>query len=515
MGKNGHRKVALCYVRKSLVRGESDQISPERQRRALAAWCDMHDYEPEFYEDADGHRSGRSEARRPEWQALRGQLTRPEVKAIIVETVSRSHRNLKELLQFVDEAERNGVRYAAIQEGFDASTAMGRLALQILGAFAEAWSNITSEKMQETIAMLKGDGIYWGPPPFATLRDEEGKLAIDPGGAWYHAGRSVWEAGEREEEGREGWLWRGYHDALYQLFDWYGQERGGYGAIATLLNQERYRARGKQGQPVRWTKDAVRGVLYNWREYLGMLTSGRGDALAPGELLLEEAWPPILPPEIVWRAQALMVRKGNPRRNASKQIHCYELTPLLYCAACGDRLEGCVSRQGVRNYRHSARGDCPVGRTPAGPIEEQARALLATLNVPESIWPLVERLAGAFEETHDQDEDARRLEQLQEKRNRLRELYLEGEFDRASYNARAAGLDGAIAELEARLGVDPDVSTVEDAAFRLRRLDRLLAGADTWQRKELYATFFERVEVHVGRKKIMRFTPKDWARPFF
>ena len=58
-------KVALIYVRKSVVRYEEDRASPERQLANCARVCEEKGWQYEVYEDAEGHRSGRSEKHRP------------------------------------------------------------------------------------------------------------------------------------------------------------------------------------------------------------------------------------------------------------------------------------------------------------------------------------------------------------------------------------------------------------------------------------------------------------------
>lgn len=508
--------IALCYIRKSLVRGESDLYSPERQRRNQAAWCELHGYEPEFYVDAEGHRSGRSEARRPEWQRLKEQLERPEVKAVVVETVSRSHRNLKELLQFVDLADRHGVAYASIQEGFDAGTAMGRLALQLVGAFAEAWSNLTSEKMQETVAMLKSDGKYWGPVPFATVRDEAMRLAPSPAGAWWDPEHAVWEAGQSAQDpDRDKWTWRGYHEALARCYELYAAGQHGYATAADELNREGWRYRSKQGEPVPWLREHVRLCLYNWREYAGQLTDGRADALQPRQVLVEDAWPPILPLELIEEARRVLSERGRGNR-VSSPTTLYELTPLLHCARCGKTLEGITSRQGVRNYRHASRDSCAVGRTRADPLEEQARALLAAFHVPEGVLPLLEEMITAFtgDEEEEEEDGQLQLARLRGKRRRLRDLYLEGDFSRDEYQARAMLLDGEISALEERLD-STTPGTLGAILERLAHLDKLVEHAEPAERKVLLATVFQRIDVDVGTGQIVGYTPREWVRPFF
>ena len=58
--------VALIYIRKSVVRYEADRASPERQLANCVAVCEEKSWAYELYEDAEGHRSGRSEKHRPD-----------------------------------------------------------------------------------------------------------------------------------------------------------------------------------------------------------------------------------------------------------------------------------------------------------------------------------------------------------------------------------------------------------------------------------------------------------------
>ena len=75
--------VALIYVRRSMVRYDEDRASPERQLANCVAVCEEKGWAYEVYEDAEGHRSGRSEKHRPGWQRLKAQLSRAEVVAVV------------------------------------------------------------------------------------------------------------------------------------------------------------------------------------------------------------------------------------------------------------------------------------------------------------------------------------------------------------------------------------------------------------------------------------------------
>ena len=52
------RRVALCYIRLSQTKNESDLKSPERQKANLQAACDKYGWIPEWYADADKHKTG-------------------------------------------------------------------------------------------------------------------------------------------------------------------------------------------------------------------------------------------------------------------------------------------------------------------------------------------------------------------------------------------------------------------------------------------------------------------------
>jgi DNA invertase Pin-like site-specific DNA recombinase len=123
------RTIALCYIRKSWTRDESDQISPERQRFHIQTMCDLNGWTPEWYEDTDGHRSGMYEKNRPGWLALKARMSEPDVVAVIANDLARLHRKgwrVGDLLDFVDE---HGIKLvlADPRRQIDFSTPNGRM----------------------------------------------------------------------------------------------------------------------------------------------------------------------------------------------------------------------------------------------------------------------------------------------------------------------------------------------------------------------------------------------------
>src|SRR4051794_10465745 len=89
---SSNRHVALCYIRLSMTRDESDMDSPQRQRANIQAVCDKRGWKPEWYEDAEGHKSGTKENNRPRWLALKERLGDLDVAAVVANDLARLHR---------------------------------------------------------------------------------------------------------------------------------------------------------------------------------------------------------------------------------------------------------------------------------------------------------------------------------------------------------------------------------------------------------------------------------------
>jgi DNA invertase Pin-like site-specific DNA recombinase len=85
-------KVALCYIRQSYTRNGNDLISPERQRDNILAMCQKNNWIAEFFEDDDGHKSGREVRNRPGWLALNNRLGDDDVGALVANNLARLHR---------------------------------------------------------------------------------------------------------------------------------------------------------------------------------------------------------------------------------------------------------------------------------------------------------------------------------------------------------------------------------------------------------------------------------------
>jgi DNA invertase Pin-like site-specific DNA recombinase len=138
------RTTALCYVRQSFTRDATDKDSPERQRANIERVCQENGWTPEWYEDAEGHKSGRKVNNRPGWLALERRLNDDDVAALVANDLARLHRKGWRVGDLIERLERFEVALvlAAPNRHVDTSTPMGRIFIQFAAIFDEYYAEV-------------------------------------------------------------------------------------------------------------------------------------------------------------------------------------------------------------------------------------------------------------------------------------------------------------------------------------------------------------------------------------
>lgn len=408
-------KTALLYVRRSVVKDKADEVSPERQRANCIAEAERQGWSHELYEDAEGHRSGRTE-QRPGWQALKAQLGRHDVAAVIVESLSRASRSIKDLFTLIDTLEKRGIVLISLKERVDTSTAVGRAFVGVMAVLNQFESDIASERMTANIAYKReAKGRHWGLTPFGCEREGPDCVLIP------------------SQQGTEvAGVWRGYHEALRTCYEWYAEGSDGLESLADRLNVAGYRFRDRWGEPRPFTEDDVRRLLAAHRLYAGYVLDGRAKDIAV--VLREGSHAPILPVELCDRVAERLAERSSLAvrfRGRHGPGRIYLLSDLLYCAACGERMVG-QWQDGKGWYRHLRhKGDCPVkGQVRCDVLDEALFALLEGFRMPQMlkqrILEEVDRRAAAsgkpeLERTHEE------LRRHQRRFEAVKEMRIEGE----------------------------------------------------------------------------------------
>src|SRR5215218_8813553 len=159
-------KQADGYIRVSRRGGREGEsfISPDVQRKKIAAWAKLHDVEiVQWWEEVD--QSG-AKLERPMFQEALARCERGETGGIVVARLDRFARSAVDALTSIKRLNEAGARLVSVEDNFDGSTPMGRFAIGILTLIAElelerikgGWETAVNE------AVARGVHISARPP---------------------------------------------------------------------------------------------------------------------------------------------------------------------------------------------------------------------------------------------------------------------------------------------------------------------------------------------------------------
>lgn len=84
--------------------------------------------------------------------------------SVTVESISRFARNMKDLLDLVEQLETKGVQFISQKENINTSDTIGKFMLSIFGAVAELERDNIRQRQSEGIAIAKAEGRFNGRP---------------------------------------------------------------------------------------------------------------------------------------------------------------------------------------------------------------------------------------------------------------------------------------------------------------------------------------------------------------
>src|SRR5947208_769656 len=176
----GKARIADGYIRVSRRGGREGEsfISPEVQRKKIAAWAKLHEVEVvAWWEEID--QSG-AKLERPLFQQALERCERGESGGIIVARLDRFARSAVDALTSIRRLTDAGARLVSVEDNFDGSTPMGRFAIGILTLIAELELERIKENWSSAVREAVGRGVHISAtPPVGYRRDESGRLVRD------------------------------------------------------------------------------------------------------------------------------------------------------------------------------------------------------------------------------------------------------------------------------------------------------------------------------------------------
>jgi len=482
-------KVSI-YIRVSTEDQAREGYSLEVQREYLEAYAMREGYEV-FKVYCDDGISAYS-TRRPALQKLLADAKAKRFELVLVHKIDRFSRNLRDLLNLVDELSVCGVGFKSVTEPFDTTTSAGKLMFQQLGSFAEFERNRISERVFP--GMVKGvqQGNWQGArfSPFGYSYSKEKKLLeIDKREAdivkliytMYLAGKSTHEICEylnrKKHQTRTG-------KQFYTKF------------IGDILKNRIYTGR------IVWNKKHYDKNQKTKKHYKYIKNDPSKIIIAQGKHKL------IIDEQDFEEVQKLLANKTRTWRPRAKTKE-YFLTGLLTCAKCNHKYNGVSS---ISNHRTNKKKRwyrcsgpyanhirCTNRSVKAEDIEPEVTKIVAQLiqndRLKQSQWmsgtlPKTVNFTN-FGENAKIDSSALRnkLENNQRKQSKLTDAYLENLLGEDVFRGKIEELRKEEDELKKLLaGIELLAIEKERSEGYINRVKDFLDGYDEGKTKIDFAT---------------------------
>lgn len=149
------QRVSVLYARESSGDKTEDTTLENQLTRMLhyASWHGISD--PVCIQDK-GYSGG--DEGRPGWQRVLALMHADMLGTLVVNDMSRMHRNLLHAITFANAVRERGVRLVSLHENIDLSTDAGELQYNLLASVAEYYRKQTSSKIRESRRLARERG---------------------------------------------------------------------------------------------------------------------------------------------------------------------------------------------------------------------------------------------------------------------------------------------------------------------------------------------------------------------
>ncbi|MGG3918280.1 recombinase family protein [Parageobacillus thermoglucosidasius] len=405
----------VMYRRVSTDMQKEEGFSLEAQKMRLEAfalsqgWTIVDDY------CDDGYSAKNMD--RPALQRLIKDMQQKKFDVVIVYRLDRLVRSVLDLHKLLKIMQKYDVMFKSATESFETTTANGRLFITIVATIAEWERETIAERVFENMLERSKTGQRNGAPAPYGYDLVDGELRIN------------------EEEAK--WV-----RFIFEKYKTHGSQN-----IAKQLNQRGVKT--KKGEM--WSDFSVRYVLRNpiYAGYIRWNYRSMSKQKLGGQPVVtpikQENFVPIISKETFQEVQELLQNRYNMAFRSDSH---YPFSGVARCAKCGKSFTGAQRKRksgGVYRY-YKCQGRFKFGNCDVQTIAEEAieKAFLEALHIPEKLELEVE--TNESEKELDTDFIEKQLQKLKGRKERIKELYIEGEIPKDEYNKRMQEI--AIQEME-------------------------------------------------------------------
>jgi len=470
---------ATFYLRVSTEDQVKEGYSLEVQREYLESFAKREGLEVfEIYQD-DGISGYTTE--RPALKELLKDAKQKKFDLVLVYKIDRFSRNLKDMLNLVDELFSYGVGFKSATEPFDSTTSAGKLMFQQLGSFAEFERNRIAERVFP--GMVKGvqQGNWQG-------------ARYAPYGYKYNKEKKLLEIDEHEAK------------VVKLIYTMFLCDKSIF-AITEYLTKKGYRNRKGNIFSTKLIGDILKNRIYagklvwNRHYYDKTQRTKKGYRYIknpPDKIIISQGkHQPVIPDEDFEIVQEKLKTRRIERR---KKANDYPLSGILYCAKCNHKYLGISSisnhRTGVKKRWYRCAGPyrsfirCKNKSVKANEIESEVAEILETLlkndKLKTSRWTNVtpaEIASSPPSAAPRNDGEVKvlknRLEKNLKKQSKLTDAFLENLLSEELYKQKNEDLRKEEEELKKLIALQ-EVREIERERSKeyLERVEEFLEGYD-------------------------------------
>lgn len=427
-----------------------------------------------FIEDG---KTGRN-TKRPEFQRMMAFIEENHVDAVIIYKIDRFARNVRDFAKVYDELKQKDIKFLSVIEGD--LTNGNSLIPNIFASVAQWESEVNGQRTSDALMQKFKEGQWpgWAPLGYINIRDHNGK-------------------GDIEVDPDKGHL-------ITLLFDLYSTGEYTIDRLVELMYTKGLRS--KSGKRV------YRSIMYN----IVHNTFYIGEMHFKNEINFG-SYKPLTSREVFKACQR--VSQINNQNACRKRKYKWLVNGKAFCATCGSRLYPEFQNKKQHAYYHcNTRVHCSEPYFEMKDFYRKIELEIRKVQIPKPFAlrvmkkakELLEKSNGTLESERQAINNA--LNQLEIKRSRLEDVYLEKDIDKETYRRKHDELEGQIRMLNERM-FEAEINSKIDT----ETLDKVLNMASNiystymksnFEAKRLYLSiFFERLETK-GREIVnVKLTP--------